>query len=187
MAVIGYARISTIDQNEARQLVAFKEKGVEKVFLDKLSGKNKERPQLQAMLDYVREGDTLVVTEFSRLARSTTDLLGIVEELTRKNVQIQSLKENIDTSTPQGKFFLTVFGALSELERATILERQREGIEIAKSEGKYKGRQPIRIDVDKFKKECQKWRSKEQTAVVTMRKLGLKKNTFYRKVKELNL
>ncbi len=123
----------------------------------------------------------------SRIARNTRDLLFIVTELTEKGVEFVSLKESIDTTTPQGRFMLTVFGALAELERESILERQREGIEIAKSEGKYKGRKPVDIDEARFKEVCARWRSGEMTATAAMQELGLKPNTFYRRVKELNL
>lgn len=187
MAKIGYARVSTIDQNEARQIEAFRANGVDKWFLDKLSGKDTKRPELRKMLDYIREGDTLIVTEFSRLARSTTDLLDIVQQLRDKGVELISLKESLDTGTPQGRFMLTVFAALAELERETILQRQREGIEIAKQAGKYKGRQPVNIDEAALRRECQKWRAGDQTAKATMQKLGIKPNTFYRRVKELGL
>lgn len=109
---------------------------LKKVFIDKLSGKNTDRPQLQAMFSYVREGDVVVVSDFSRLAKSTRDMLQIVQELTDKGVGLVGLKENVDTDTPQGRFMLTVFAALAELERETILQRQREGIAIAKQQGK---------------------------------------------------
>ena len=187
MAVIGYARVSTHEQNEARQLAAFEERNADRIFLDKCSGKDAERPELKKMLDYVREGDTVIVTEYSRLARSTSDLLSIVDRLTGKGVQLVSLKEKLDTSTPQGKLMLTMFAGLAEFERAMILERQREGIAIAKAQGKYKGRMPITFDTERFKSECAKWRRGEQTAVVTMKKLDMKPNRFYRKVKEMGV
>ena len=186
---IGYARVSTEDQNEARQLESFRtfREPISKAFIDKCSGKNMNRPQLKAMLDYVREGDVVVVSDFSRLARSTKDMLQIVQDLTDKGVGLISMKENLDTETPQGKFMLTVFAALAELERATILQRQRVGIEIAKSEGKYKGRKPVPVDEDQFRAECAKWRSGEQTARETMQKLDIKPNRFYRIVKRLGI
>lgn len=186
---IGYARVSTEEQNETRQLESFANysEKIRKVFIDKVSGKNMNRPQLQAMLDYVREGDVVVVSDFSRLARSTRDMLQIVQELTEKGVGLISLKENVDTETPQGRFMLTVFAALAELERETILQRQREGIAIAKQEHKYKGRKPIPFDEDKVKAECKKWRNGEQTAVATMNKLGIKRNRFYQIVKKYHL
>ena len=151
----------------------------------KCSGKDTNRPQLKAMLDYVREGDVVVVSDFSRLARSTKDMLQIVQALADKGVALISIKENLDTDTPQGKFMLTVFAALAELERETILQRQREGIEIAKAHGKYKGRSPIPFDESRFKAECQKWKNGEQTAVETMKKFDMKPNRFYRNVKRL--
>lgn len=186
---IGYARVSTMEQNEARQLHSFEgyTEKIKKVFIDKLSGKNTDRPQLQAMLSYVREGDVVVVSDFSRLARSTRDMLQIVQELTDKKVGLISLKENVDTDTPQGRFMLTVFAALAELERETILQRQREGIAIAKQQGKYKGRKPIPYDEAKVRAECKKWRNGEQTAVATMKKLDMKKNRFYQTVKKHEL
>lgn len=180
MARIGYARVSSEDQNEERQLVAFREQGVEKVYLDKMSGKSAKRPQLQAMLAYVREGDTVIVTDFSRLARSTIDMLQIVGALKEKSVRLVSLKENLDTDTPQGRFMLTVFAALAELERETIRERQQEGIRIAKAEGKYKGRKPLPLDEHFFSSECKKWKAGIQTAAETQRHLGMKPNRFYR-------
>ena len=186
---IGYARVSTEEQNEARQLHSFEDytEKIKKVFIDKLSGKNTDRPQLQAMLSYVREGDVVVVSDFSRLARSTRDMLQIVQELTDKGVGLISLKEKVDTETPQGRFMLTVFAALAELERETILQRQREGISIAKQQGKYKGRKPIPFNEEKFRTECKKWRNGEQTAVATMKKLNIKKNRFYKIVKDLGI
>lgn len=179
---IGYIRVSTEEQNTARQEIAL---DVDKVFIDKMSGKNTNRPQLKEMLEYVREGDTLIVESISRLARSTKDLLQIVETLTNKGVQFVSLKENIDTATPQGKFMLTVFGAIAELERENILQRQAEGIAIAKQEGKYKGRQPIKVDDALFEKTVARWRAGEITATKAMQILELKPNTFYRRVNQM--
>ncbi len=186
---IGYARVSTDEQNEARQLESFSEysEKISKVFIDKISGKNMKRPQLKAMLDYVREDDVIVVSDFSRLARSTKDMLQIVQELTDKGVALISIKENVDTDTPQGKFILTIFAALAELERETILQRQREGIAIAKRQGKYKGRKPIPYNEEHLRLECQKWRNGEQSAADTMKKLEIKKNRFYQIVRKLGI
>lgn len=182
-----YVRCSTIEQNEARQLKMAEEQNAEKVFVDKASGKNTDRAAFKEMMAFVRAGDTVVVESISRIARNTRDLLSIVSELTEKGVEFVSLKENIDTTTPQGRFMLTVFGALAELERENILERQREGIEIAKSEGKYKGRKPIDYDEAQMKALCKKWRAGEITATAAMKGLDLKPNTFYRRVKEMGL
>lgn len=183
---LGYVRVSTIEQNEARQLEALLNNGVERdnIYIDKKSGKNTDRPKLKELLSFVRRGDCVVVESISRIARNTKDLLSIVEQLQSKAVEFISLKENIDTTTPQGKFMLTVFAAMAELERDSILERQREGIAIAKSEGKYKGRKPISIDEALFKKTIVEWKAGQITAVKAMDILKLKPNTFYRRVKE---
>ena len=154
---VAYVRVSTIEQNEARQVEALEKHGIEKWFTEKVSGKDTNRPQLQAMLDYVREGDTVYIHDFSRLARSTKDLLSIVEQLNNKGVHLVSNKENVDTSTPTGKLMLTMIGAIAEFERANLLERQREGIECQKradkerkpEDRKYKGRKAIAVD-EKF-------------------------------------
>ena len=184
---VGYIRCSTIEQNEARQLKMMEEQNAEKLFIDKASGKNTDRKAFKEMMAFVRAGDTVIVESISRIARNTRDLLSIVSDLTEKGVEFVSLKENMDTTTPQGRFMLTVFGALAELERENILERQREGIEIAKSEGKYKGRKPVEVDEKRFKEVCARWRSGEITATAAMQEVGLKPNTFYRRVKELGL
>ena len=182
-----YIRCSTVEQNEARQLKMAEDQKAEKTFIDKASGKNTDRAAFKEMMAFIREGDTVVVESISRIARNTRDLLSIVSELTEKGVEFVSLKESIDTTTPQGRFMLTVFGALAELERENILERQREGIEIAKSEGKYKGRKPVAFDTAAFTKVCTRWRAGEITATAAMNEVGLKPNTFYRRVKELSI
>ena len=181
---IGYARVSTEEQNEARQIEYFNSMGVEKVFLDKMTGSTAARPQLKAMLEYAREGDTIYISEISRLARSVRDLLDIVEALKQKGVRLVSKKESVDTETETGRFLLTIWGAMAELERETIRSRQREGIEIAKRENKYKGRKPIEVDEAAFRAECSKWREGKQTAQDTFKKLGLTKNVFYNFVKK---
>ena len=140
---IAYVRVSTVEQNEERQLEGLKKYDIDKWFTEKVSGKNTDRPQLKIMIDYAREGDTIYVWDFSRLSRSVTDLLNIVETLQDKKIHLVSIKENLDTSTPTGKLMLTMIGAINEFERASLLERQKEGIAIAKKEGKYKGRKKI--------------------------------------------
>ena len=184
MSKVGYIRVSAIDQNTERQEVALKELKVDKIFTEKLSGKNTNRPELHRMLDYVREGDTLYIESISRLARSTKDLLSLVQVLQEKGVDLVSLKENIDTTTPQGRFILTIFGALSELERENILQRQREGIEIAKKNGKVLGRPIIESPKD-WDKVISLWKRGEITATESMKRLNLTKATFYRRVKQL--
>ena len=160
---------------------------VDRIFSEKLSGANTDRPQLKAMLDYVREGDTLYVESISRLGRSTRDLLNIIDTLTEKGVTLISHKENIDTNSLMGKFMLTVFAALSQLEREQLKQRQREGIEIAKAQGKYTGRKPIPIDWDKFSKLYGEWKAKNITGRDFMRKMDLSVNTFYRRVREYEI
>lgn len=140
---VAYVRVSTEEQNEARQIEALEKHGIEKWFTEKISGKSMDRPQLQAMLDYVREGDTVYIHDFSRLARSTKDLLEIVERLQAKQVHLVSNKENLDTGTPTGKLMLTMIAAINEFERQNLLDRQREGIAIAKRNGVYKGRKKV--------------------------------------------
>lgn len=184
---IGYARVSTEAQEVARQTRAFKEMGIEKVFIDKASGKNAQREQLKEMLAYIREGDVVIVESISRIARNTKDLLEILETITARGADFMSMKEALNTATPQGKFVLTVFGAMAELERECILQRTREGIAIAKEEGKYKGKPKMKIDEAALKREVKKWRDGLQTARDTMAALNLKPNTFYRRVNELGL
>lgn len=178
---IGYIRISTADQNTARQELLMEQLGVDEVYIDRISGKNTNRPELQRMMEYVRRGDTVIVESISRFARNTRDLLELVEKLSAKGVEFVSKKEAIDTTTPTGKFMLTVFGAVAELEREYILQRQREGIAIAKANGVYKGRKPIQPP--EFEKVMVKWRRGEITAAEAMRQMGMSKSTFYRRVK----
>lgn len=156
------------------------ELGADEVYIDHMSGKNANRPELQRMMEYVRRGDTVIVESISRFARNTRDLLDLVERLTAKGVEFVSKKEAIDTTTPTGKFMLTVFGAVAELEREYILQRQREGIAIAKEQGKYTGRKPK--ESPDFDRVVTQWHAGEITAAEAMRKLKMSKTTFYRKV-----
>lgn len=135
---IGYVRVSTVEQNEERQIEGLEKHGIDKWYMEKVSGKNMDRPELQRMLSEVQNGDTIYIHDFSRLARSTKDLLEIVEMLGNKGVNIVSNKESFDTNTNTGKLMLTVFAAIYEFERVNMLERQAEGIAIAKREGRYK-------------------------------------------------
>lgn len=187
--LLGYIRVSTEEQNEERQTRALLEKGVEAdgLFIDKKSGKNAEREQLKALLSYCRKGDTVITESISRIARNTKDLLSIVDTLQQKGVHFVSMKESIDTSTPQGKFMLTVFGAMAELERESILERQKEGIAIAKENGLYQGKPKMKIDRERFERLVKEWRAGNITATECMKQLELKPNTFYRRVKEWGL
>jgi len=178
---IGYIRVSTAEQNTIRQEILMKELGVDEIYIDKISGKNTNRPQLKAMLEYVRKGDTVIVSEISRFARNTKDLLELIEILADKGVEFVSKKEAIDTTTPTGKFMLTIFGAVAELEREYILQRQREGIAAAKNMGKYTGRKAK--EYADFVKVVSAWRRGKITAAKAMKELRMSKNIFYRRVK----
>lgn len=137
---VGYRRVSTVDQNLGRQLDGVK---TDRVFEDMLSGKDRHRPQLEQALQFVRDGDRLIVHSMDRLARNLTDLLAIVKDLTARGVEVEFVKENLvfnGNDSPMAKLLLSVMGACAEFERSMILERQREGIAIAKQQGKYKGR-----------------------------------------------
>ncbi len=177
---IGYVRVSTKEQNTARQEELMKLLEVDRVYIDKMSGKDMERPFLQEMMNFVREGDSVVVESISRFARNTKDLLELTEQLSNKHVQFISQKENIDTNTPAGKFMLTIFGAVAELEREYIRQRQREGIEIAKQQKKYKGRPAKQLDT--FDEIYQQWKSGNITATSASMQLNISRSTFYRKV-----
>ncbi len=180
---IGYIRVSTQEQNTLRQEVLMEQLGAEQVYIDKVSGKNTNRPELHAMLDFVRKGDVVIVESISRFARNTKDLLELVEQLTSKGVEFVSQKEAIDTTTPTGKFMLTIFGAVAELGREYILQRQREGISLAKAQGKYRGRRPIQPP--DWLEIISQWEHGEITAAAAQKRLSMSRSTFYRKVRAL--
>ena len=180
--IVGYVRVSTVEQNEDRQLITMENYKAEKIFSEKISAKDANRPKLKELLDYVREGDTVVVHDFSRLARSTKDLLSIVEFLNNKKVYLISAKENIDTSTPTGKLMLTMIGAINEFERANLLERQREGIAIAKEKGKYKGRKEVKIN--DFELHYNKYLNRELNKTQLAKELNISRPTLDKLIKE---
>ena len=179
---IAYVRVSTVEQNEQRQIEAMKPFNIEKWFIEKISAKDTNRPKLQELLEFAREGDTIHVHDFSRLARSTKDLLDIVEQLTQKNIYLVSNKENIDTSTPTGKLMLTMIGAINEFERYNLLERQREGIAIAKRNGKYKGGK--RKSVPDFENGYQRYLRREISKVGLAKELRISRPTLDKLIKE---
>lgn len=185
MANIGYVRVSTKEQNTGRQFALFEDLNIklDKIYVEKASGKDMpNRPQLKAMLEYIREGDVVYIESISRLARNIMDLLKIVEKLTEKGVELISLKESIDTSSAQGKFLLSVFGAMAELERETIKERQREGIELAIAEGRPYGRPNATISAS-FPNNYKLWKCGKLKSKDFMQKENLKKTTFYKLIK----
>ncbi len=173
---LAYIRVSTAEQNEQRQIEAMQKYPIEKWFTEKVSAKDTHRPKLQELLDFAREGDTVHIHDFSRLARSTKDLLDIVETLTEKGVSLVSNKENIDTGTPTGKLMLTMIGAINEFERTNLLERQREGIAIAKRAGKYKGGK-AKVIPD-FGSHYKRYMSREITKAALARELHISRPTL---------
>lgn len=173
---IAYVRVSTVEQNEARQREALQKFNIDKWFIEKASGKDTKRPKLQEMLEYVREDDTVYVEEFSRLGRSTADLLAIVQQIEDLGAKFVSVKENFDTKTPAGKLQMTMMAAIAEFERAMILERQREGIAIAKREGKYKGRKAVSVpNIDEY---YERYMSRKATKSSIAEKLGISRTTL---------
>ena len=177
---IAYVRVSSADQNEARQVEALKEYDIEKWFVEKVSGKDMNRPELQRLLEFAREGDTVYVKDFSRLARSTKDLLELVERFKEKNIHLVSLKENLDTSTATGKLMLTMIAAINEFERENILERQR--IALAKQRGAYKGRKAVQVK--DFGKYYDRYLRREYTKKELAEELNISRPTLDRLIKE---
>lgn len=184
MANIAYVRTSTVEQHEDRQCEGLKKYNIDKWYIDKCSGKNTNRPQLQAMLDYVREGDTVYVHDFSRLARSTKDLLELVELLNSKGVALVSNKENLDSRTPTGKLMLTMIAGIAEFERTNLLERQREGIAIAKEKGVYKGRKPVEVKEETFIEAFNRYQSREINKSQMAQELNISRPTLDKMIKE---
>lgn len=182
MATVGYIRVSDASQNEGRQLEGM---ALDKTFTDKVSGKNTNRPALAQMLEYVREGDTLVVHSIDRLARNLVDLRSLVDQLTGKGVAVRFVKEALtftaDTKNPMNNLMLSMMGAFAEFERAVIRERQREGIELAKAEGRMKGR-PAALTPDQvkaIKERAQKGESKVALAA----EFNVTRSTLYAALK----
>ena len=182
---IGYVRVSTVDQNEARQVEALKKYDIEKWYSEKVSGKNLNRPKLQEMLDFVREGDTIYIHDFSRISRSVKDLLSLIDTLEAKKVHLVSVKESLDTSTPAGRLMLTMIGAINEFERANLLERQAEGIAIAKAKGKYKGRKAIEIN-EAFIEGYNKYLARKLSKSALAKELGVSRPTLDKLINEYN-
>ena len=181
--LIGYVRVSDAGQNTQRQETLMETLGVEKLFIDYATGKDTHRPQLQAMLAFVREGDTVIVESYSRLARSTRDLLNIIDTFEKKDVHFISQKEEIRTDTPAGRLCLTLFAGLYQFERECMRERQAEGIREAKKRGVYKGRARIEPPAH-FAHVYAHWKDGRITAKNAQAQLGMKPRTFYRRVAE---
>ena len=181
---LAYIRVSTAEQNEARQIEAIEKYSIQKWFTEKVSAKDTNRPKLQELLEFAREGDTIYIHDFSRLARSTKDLLDIVEMLNAKGVHLVSNKENIDTSTPTGKLMLTMIGAIAEFERQNLFDRQREGIAIAKREGKYCKCGGKRKTVEGFKEAYTRYKNRDITKSALAKELHISRPTLDKVIKE---
>ena len=184
MSKAAYVRVSTAEQNEARQREALAVRGIDKWFIEKASGKNTDRPEFQKMLDWVREGDTIYIHDLSRIARSTKDLLDLLDVLREKGVALVSGKESIDTSTATGKLLVTMVAAINEFERANLLERQKEGIAIAKREGKYKGRKAVTVPDPP--RHYERYQRREVSKAALARELGISRPTLDRLFSDYN-
>lgn len=183
MAKIGYCRVSTVEQNLDRQIKTLERYQVDKIFTDKLSGKDTNRAGLEEMLDYVRDGDTVYISEFSRLARSTKDLLDIIERLDKKGVKVISEKENLDTTTPTGKLMLTVVAGIATFEREIMLVRQREGIAVAKDKGKYKGR-GVKSKPAEWSEWLAEYKRRRMTATELAKRCNVSRTLLYKWIDE---
>lgn len=181
---IGYARVSTADQNLDRQLDILKTAGVERIYSEKISGIKASRPEFNKMMDALRPGDTLVVDSFSRLSRSTKDLLNTIETLKQNHIQLHSLKENLDTNTPQGKLMLTMLAALSQFERDIIAERTMDGLKAARARGKTGGRP--RVSEKKVIQALKLYDSERLSIKEISETTGLSISTINRRISERN-
>jgi len=183
---IAYVRVSSVDQNEDRQIQALKKHNIENWFTEKVSGKDTNRPQLQAMLAFAREGDTIFIHDLSRLGRNTEDLLHITSQLQAKGINLVSNKESIDTATATGKLMFTMIAAIAEFERTNLKERQREGIAIAKQNGKYKGRKKVSIEKQLFETQLQRYYRREINKTSLAKALGISRPTLDLLIQEHN-
>lgn len=182
MALIGYARVSTEDQHLDLQLDALRERGCGKIFKEKRSGKDKKRPQLEAMLEYLREGDTVVVWKLDRLGRSLHDLIDLTKEFEKRGVGFVSIKDAIDMSTAAGKLYFHLMGALAEFERDLVRERTMAGLEAARARGHVGGRKPL--DADKLEQAFMLYDSKTLSVADICNLVGISESAFYRHNKE---
>lgn len=181
---IAYVRVSSIEQNESRQLEALQVHKIDKWFSEKVSAKDDNRPQLKAMIEFAREGDTIFIHDLSRIARNIKDLLNIVETMKSKGINLVSNKERIETSSPSGKLMVVMLAAFNDFERESILERQREGISIAKREGKYEGRK--KIVIKEFEKYYLRYKNRELTKAQLCRELKISRPTLNKIIAENN-
>lgn len=178
---IGYERVSTENQSALRQEDMMLSQNLDAVVVEKESGKTRDRPKLKKMLASVQEGDVVIIESISRLSRSTRDFLNILDELQKKGVTLISLKENLDTQTPSGRFMTNIFASIAQFEREQLLQRQKEGIASQKARGIYKGGRPrIKVDSVLLAIVRYKWMRKELGWLEAMDELGVTRSTFYR-------
>lgn len=185
MSNLAYVRVSSIEQNIDRQEIAInKVVDIDKWFIEKVSGKNRNRPELNKLLDYVREGDTVYIHSLDRLGRNTRDLLSIVEDLSEQGVILRSLKDDfVFDNSSSGKLVLTIMSAVAEFERNINKERQLEGIEVAKEKGLYKGRKPIEINKKQFEELYADWKNGYINQKQFYKRLNISRTTLYRRIK----
>jgi len=179
---IGYARVSTVEQNLDRQLDMLRSYGVDKIYTEKMTGTKRDRPELNQLLERMEAGDTVVIESLSRLGRSTKDLIELVELFEKRGVQLVSLKESIDTSTSTGKLLFTIMSALAQFERDVLADRTREGLKAARARGHFGGRP--RTDARKVCQAVKLYRAGQHTAREIEELTGVKKATLYRALKE---
>ena len=179
---VAYVRVSTVDQNVARQVDALRKYNIKKWFVEKISGKDVQRPRLQELLSYVREGDVVYIKDFSRLARNTVDLLNLVDYFKANHINLVSDKEKFDIDTPTGTLMLSMIAAINSFERALIRERQSEGIAIARREGKYMGRQ--KVNLPDFKPHYDGYIRHEESIQSIANFYGVSRTTVYRYIQK---
>lgn len=180
----GYARVSTEQQNLARQIDMLKAYGVDYIFNEKITGTKRDRPELLKLLDRIMEGDTVVIESLSRLGRSTKDLIELVELFDKKGVHLVSLKEQIDTSTPAGRLLFTLMSAIAQFERDVIAERTKEGLNAARARGRVGGRP--KTDSQKLKQAIKLYQTKQYSIKEIEELTGVKKSTLYRNLSTIN-
>lgn len=177
--IIGYARVSTQEQNLDRQMDHLKEANCEKIFCEKFTGTKKERPELDRLLEHIRPGDTIIISDLTRLSRSTKDLFKIVEQIEQKGANIKSLKEIwMDTTTPQGKLMFTIFSGISQFERDLTSQRTKEGLSSARARGRKGGRPSL--ENSKINLALKMYYSNDYSISEISKATGLSKTTFYR-------
>ncbi|MDF2612554.1 MAG: hypothetical protein K0S71_340 [Clostridia bacterium] len=185
MAKIGYARVSTIDQKLGRQTEILNKFEVDKIYFEKVSGGKTNRPEFNKMMNELSQGDIVVVAELTRLSRSTSQLIAVCEEFKKREVQLISLKENIDTTTPSGRLMFGMLAVLAQFEREIIVERTKEGLAIAKQKGVRMGRPPV--NNDRMDLAVELWASGRYTVSEITRKTGVTKAPLYREINRREL